>query len=687
MLVVDAEINPRKAEYEEAESEQRKLHRLLEAEALTTVVGPFHAALAYTISQYSILAQPMPQTVPVAASSGDCCSTEQAHGHAVELADVLRIAFVAVAAAAIWFRFWEPFPHWSVIGIGATAISGYPIFKEAVENIIARRMTMELSMTIALLAALLAREFFTALIITLFVLVAEVLEGLTVSRGRTAIADLLDLLPQNATLISGSNTLQVPIAAVHPGDVVLVRPGESVPADGVVVAGNSFVDESTITGESMPAEKSAGKAAYAGTVNQSGALQVKVEKLGRDSSFGKIIEAVEEAERSRAPIQKTADRLAGYLVYFALGAALLTFVITHNVRSTISVVIVAGACGIAAGTPLAILGAIGRAAQQGAIIKGGIYLEKLAAVNTVLLDKTGTVTYGAPEVVEINPADGWSALAVLKMAATAELHSEHPVGKAIVRRALAQSLSIASPQAFTYEPGQGVIAGLNGSEIVVGNRSLLKARGVPYPEPGNNGTSETFVASGGKLAGSIVVADQLRQEAVQAVRSLHAMGITTTLLTGDSSTVADEVAKALNVSHVLSELLPQQKAQHVQELVRQGHTVAMVGDGINDAPALAQAMVGVAMGSGTDVARESANVVLIGNDLSRLVTTVLIARHCRSIIMQNFYGTLIVDTIGVGLAAIGLLNPLLAAFIHVSSEMTFILNSARLLPTRFTRTD
>jgi len=480
--------------------------------------------------------------------------------------------------------------------------------------------------------------------------------------------------------------MQVPITAVYPGDVVLVRPGERVPADGVVVAGNSFVDESTITGESMPTEKSAGKGVYAGTVNHSGALQVKVEKLGRDSSFGKIIEAVEEAERSRAPIQRTADRLAGYLVYFALGAALLTFIITRNVRSTISVVIVAGACGIAAGTPLAILGAIGRAAQQGAIIKGGIYLEKLAAVNTVLLDKTGTVTYGAPEVVEIKPADGWSAVEVLKMAATAELHSEHPVGKAIVLRALAQSPSIASPQAFTYEPGQGVIAGLNGSEIVVGNRSLLKARGVPDPRPGNNGSSETFVASGGKLAGSIVVADQLRQEAVQAVNSLHAMGITTTLLTGDSSTVANEVAKALNVNYVLSELLPQQKAQHVQELVRQGHTVAMVGDGINDAPALAQATVGVAMGSGTDVARESANVVLIGNDLSRLVTTVRIARHCRSIIMQNFYGTLIVDTIGVGLAAIGLLNPLLAAFIHVSSEMTFILNSARLLPARFPRT-
>ena len=623
------------------------------------------------------------QAEPVTSSHED--SIGRAHGPAVEPADLVRIAFVAVAAAAVWFRLWEPLPHWSVIGVAATAIGGYPIFKEAAENIFERRMTMELSMTIALLAALLAREFFTALIITLFVLIAEVLEGLTVSRGRRAIGDLLDLLPQNATLIGESGTQQVPISAIRPGNIVLVRPGERLPADGAVVGGNSFVDESTITGESMPAEKSAGKEVYAGTVNQSGALQVRVDKLGRDSSFGKIIEAVEQAERSRAPIQKTADRLAGYLVYFALGAALLTFIITRNVRSTISVVIVAGACGIAAGTPLAILGAIGRAAQQGAIIKGGIYLEKLAAVTTVLLDKTGTVTYGAPEVVEIRPAGGWSATAVLQAAATAELHSEHPLGKAIVRHALAQHLQIPSPQAFSYEPGKGIVAALNGDEIVVGSRSLLQARGVSFPVSEANGHSETFVACGGKLAGSITIADQLRQEAVQAVSSLHAMGIETTLLTGDSAPVANEVGNALKVNRVLSGLLPQEKAQHVQQLVRQGHVVAMVGDGINDAPALALATVGIAMGSGTDVARESADVVLIGNDLYKVTQTIRIARQCRRVIMQNFYGTLTVDTIGVGLAAIGLLNPLLAAFIHVSSEMTFILNSARLLPTHFSR--
>jgi heavy metal translocating P-type ATPase len=369
-------------------------------------------------------------------------------------------------------------------------------------------------------------------------------------------------------------------------------------------------------------------------------------------------------------------------VYFALGAALLTFIVTRNVRSTISVVIVAGACGIAAGTPLAILGAIGRAAQQGTIIKGGVYLEKLAAVTTVLLDKTGTVTYGAPEVIEINAINGWSETAVLQTAATAELHSEHPLGKAIVRRARALSLPIVPPQAFTYEPGRGVIAALDGAKIVVGNRSLLASHGVGDAEQGRNGRAETLVACGGKLVGAIVVADRLRPESAQAVSSLHAMGIKTTLLTGDSSAVANDIAKALSVTDVLAELLPDEKAQHVRELVRQEQIVAMVGDGINDAPALAQATVGIAMGSGTDVARESADVVLIGNDLSKVTQAIRLARQCRSVIMQNFYGTLTVDTIGVGLAAVGLLNPLLAAFIHVSSEMAFILNSARLLPRR-----
>jgi heavy metal translocating P-type ATPase len=433
----------------------------------------------------------------------------------------------------------------------------------------------------------------------------------------------------------------------------------------------------------MPAEKSVGKQVFAGTINQSGALQVRVEQVGRDTSFGKIVDAVEQAERSKAPIQKTADRLAGYLVYFALGSAILTLVITHNLRSAISVVIVAGACGIAAGTPLAILGAVGRAAKQGAIIKGGLYLELLAAVDTVMLDKTGTLTYGTPEVVEINPFNGVLKHNLLRTAAIAELPSEHPVGRAIVRRALQQNLVLTEPNGFSYEPGRGVRAQIDGADVVVGSATMMSARGLALPPVVTaHKESEVFIAHGNSVIGSILVSDQIRPEAEQAVRDLESMGIDTVLLTGDSSSTAKSVAHLLGVKTVHAELLPQQKLLQVREAVQNKRTVAMVGDGINDAPALAEASIGVAMGSGTDVARESADVVLIGNDLSRFVQSLRIARKCRSIIMQNFYGTLAVDAVGIVLAAVGLLNPLLAAFIHVSSELAFILNSTRMLPRR-----
>jgi P-type Cu+ transporter len=289
--------------------------------------------------------------------------------------DLVRIGFVAAAVVASWFRLWTHLASYDVIALVATLVGGYPIFREALSAIAARRMTMELSMTIALVAALMIGEFFTALVIVLFVLVAEVLEGLTVGRGRRAIKDLLDFLPHQAVIRRSGGPEEVSASEIQVGDAVIVKPGACVPVDGMVIGGNSFVDQSTITGESLPVEKLPGTKVYAGTINQSGVLEIRTTNIGRDTAFGKIIEAVERAEKSRAPIQKTADRLAGYLVYFAVGCAGLTFLVTRDVRSTISVIIVAGACGIAAGTPLAILGAIGRAARQGAIIKGGLYLE------------------------------------------------------------------------------------------------------------------------------------------------------------------------------------------------------------------------------------------------------------------------------------------------------------------------
>src|SRR5579863_8092372 len=383
---------------------------------------------------------------------------ETPHEHDSEWIELVRIVFVALAAAAVWFRVWEPFPHISAIGILATLIGGYPIFKEAFENIVERKMTMELSMTIALLSALAIGEFFTTLVITGFVLAAEVLEGLTVGRGRRAIQSLLDFLPRTVAVRRDGQVIEVRSDQVQVGEAVIVKPGGHVPVDGIVLSGRSFVEQAAITGEAMPVEKAWGDTVYAGTINQSGALEIGAQKLGRDTTFGRIIEAVERAEKSRAPIQKTADRLAGYLVYFALGAAILTFIITHNVRSTISVVIVAGACGIAAGTPLAILGAIGRAAHQGAIVKGGLYLETLSQVDTVILDKTGTLTFGEPEVAEVIPIPGVNSKEVIEAAAIAERPSEHPLAKAILKRASELSLPIVEPEHFDYSPGKGIFS-------------------------------------------------------------------------------------------------------------------------------------------------------------------------------------------------------------------------------------
>src|SRR6266446_9948372 len=563
-------------------------------------------------------------------------------GPAMGWSDAVRIATVALAAVAVWLHLWEPLRAVSVIGVLGLLIGGWPIVKEAAENALARRMTMELSMTIAILAAAAISEFFTALVITLFVLVAEVLEGMTVSRGRRAIRDLLDALPRSVSVRRAGRVRDVDADELNVSDMVLVSPGGLIPVDGVVVSGHSFVDQARITGESMPIEKVEGTLVYAGSINASGVLEIRAERIGRDTSYGRIIEAVERAERSRAPVQRLADQLAAYLVYFALGAAALTFLLTRDMRSTIAVVIVAGACGIAAGTPLAILGGIGRAARLGAIVKGGVHLEALGRVDTVVLDKTGTLTYGQPEVQRIVPADGVTLDMVLDAAASAESRSEHPLGQAIVAHARAQGRSVNEPDRFAYTPGRGIAAQVAGATVLVGNWAWMQDRGAVMavtaatgiePDPAAaSATSKVFVAREGRVLGAIAMADAVRQEAQRAVAALRHMGIHTILLTGDTRPVAEAVARELGIQQVEADLLPEAKLERINALVAAGHEVAMVGDGVNDAPALAAATVGIGMGSGTDVARESADIVLLGNDLVRFVETLALARRTRRII-------------------------------------------------------
>jgi heavy metal translocating P-type ATPase len=593
---------------------------------------------------------------------------------------VIRIVVAVLGAAAVWFRLWEPFPVFSVIGAASLAFVGWPIFREALENVLARRMTMELSMTIAIVAAAAINEWFTALVVSLFVLIAEELEHMTVSRGRLAIRELVDFVPQEARVRRGGSILTLPLDEVVRGDVVIVSPGEKVPVDGPVLAGHSYVDQSRLTGESMPAEKKPGEAAFAGSINQMGVLEIRVDQVGRDTSYGRIIQAVEAAEQSRAPVQKLADRLAGYLVYIALVCAGLTWLITQNIRDTISVIIVTGACGIAAGTPLAILGGIGRAARLGSIIKGGIHLETLGRVDTVVFDKTGTLTIGRPQVTAISTAPGATANELLSLAASAELHSEHPLAQAVVAEARARGLEVKEPESFAYVVARGIRATVAGHQVLVGNGKLLAEAGVAPPAADERSqSSEILVAADGRFLGSVTVEDALRPEAARAVAVLNGRGMRTVLLTGDIAAVADRVGRELGITEVVAGLMPEDKHRLVGEMVKAGRVVAMVGDGVNDAPALTAASVGIAMGSGTDIAQESADVVLIGNDLNKLVETLGIARKTRGIIWQNFAGTLIIDALGIGLAAFGMLNPLFAAFIHVGSELAFVLNSARLL--------
>jgi Cd2+/Zn2+-exporting ATPase/Cu+-exporting ATPase len=606
----------------------------------------------------------------------------------------LRLAAVAFCAAAVWFEFPDadppvlvigeqlflPFSFWACFGL---LFGGWPIFKRAFQDVLERRMTMELSMSLAILAAAYTGYFFPSLFITFFVLVAEVLEGMTVERGRRAIRELLELLPNEVSVRRAGAIKEIHSGELVPGDTILVAPGARIPVDGPVVGGHSFVDESRITGESLPAEKTPGSAALAGTINQTGVLEIRAERIGRDTSYGKIIEAVERAERSRAPVQRLADKLAGYIIYTAIAFALLEYYLARSVIEAVSVIIVAGACGVAAGTPLAILGGIGRAARLGAIIKGGIHLETLGRIDTVVLDKTGTLTFGQAEVRRVVPADGVAPETLLEAAVSAELRSEHPFGKAIIRHAGALAARAAEPGRFAYTPGRGISADAGGANLLVGNEAWMADNGIAVPAavaPSQDDISRVFVARDSRLLGVIEVADEVRPEAQNAVEGLKRMGIRAILLSGDTPAVAGAVARKLGIQEYEAGLLPEIKVARVRDLVAQGRIVAMVGDGVNDAPALAAASLGVAMGSGTDVARESADIVLLGNDLARFVDTVVVARRARAIIWFNFVGTVAVDVAGVALIFLGYVGPLLAAVIHTASELAFILNSARLLP-------
>ena len=625
----------------------------------------------------------------------------------IERADIVRIVVVGIAALGAWIASAVGTPGWAVGAVGAVALAVgcWPILVEAAGDLRERRMSMELSMLLAIVAAAVIGEWVTALAVTVFALCAEVLEDLSMDRGRDALTDLMSFLPQAARVVTGPHpdeTTEVPLDEVCPGQVIALSPGGRVPVDGVVRTGWADVDQSRVTGESLPVLVGPGDRVPAGSITR-GALELEVERVGEDSSYGRIVAAVRHAQSSRAPVQRLADRLAARIVYLALAAALVTFLATRDVRSTISVIIVAGACGVAAGTPLAVLAAIARAARCGAFVKDGTHLEQLSAVDTVVLDKTGTLTVGAPRVVAVSPAKSPATpctdeAEVLALAAAAEWNSEHPIGRAIRTEAAVRDLTVPVPSNVTYSPGAGVSARVDGRRVTVGRRegqehqpgqdaagveanAVIASNTASDPEA-PSATSVVEVRADGRLLGTIALADRLRQGAATAVRDLGDMGLEVLMLTGDSAASAGDVARVLdlNENRVRAGLLPTDKEEVVRSLRRAGKRVAMVGDGVNDAPALSAADVGIAMGTGTDVAREAGDVVLVGSAPADLVETVRVARRARGIIMVNFVGTVVVDVAGMIAAGLGLLGPVAAALVHVVSESAFILNSARLVP-------
>jgi len=601
--------------------------------------------------------------------------------------DEIRLVLMGVAALISYLGLLHGITPVDVVAIGASLIGGYPVFMETFRALRHRSINMEVSMIVAIVASLLVAQFTAAVVVTFFVLLSEFIESYAVDKGRATILKLEKSIPRRALVRRNGAEVETDVETIRSGEVVIVRDGERIPVDGVIVRGSGFVNQSAITGEALAVEKTNGSRVFAGSVDESGVLEVQTERVGGETVFGQIIKLVEDAESRKAPIQKLSDKLATWLVEFTIAFAAITFVVTRNLISTISVIVVAGACGVAAGTPLAIVAAMGGLAKKGVIVKGGVYIQEMSKIDTVVIDKTGTLTLGDPEVTDVVGLDGCSQKQVLTYAAAAEKLSSHPLARAIAAKAQELGANPTGSLSSDYLAGKGIISTYQGERVLVGNSVLMTEQNIPIPDDAqatitnkiSEGKTTVIVAHGGHTCGVIGISDKIRNESRTAVQELGKMGISIVMLTGDNKFAANRVGEQAGIKQVYSELLPSDKVSTIERLSEAGQKIAMVGDGINDAPALARANVGIGMGAGTDIAIEEADVVLMTNDLGRIPALVRASKQAYGVILQNFYGTLIIDGIGLALAFDGLLNPLFAAGIHVVSELVFILNSARLI--------
>ena len=570
--------------------------------------------------------------------------------------------------------------------IAATGLAAFPIFRRALQALLARRLDADVLVAIAVAAAASLGEYLAAGEVAFIMLLGAQLEEFTTDRARRSLGSLLSLVPPTARVRRGNTEVEIPVADVRVGDLIVVRAGERIPVDGTVRAGEAAVNQAAITGESLPAARQPGDEVFVGSLAETGALVVEATRVGEETTLARLAALVEAAQQRNAPIQRTLDRLAGWLVPVMLLLAVVVFAFSGDARRAITVLIVTCPCALILATPTAVMAAIARAARAGVLIKGGQHLEAAARLHTIVFDKTGTLTHGQPRVAHTHSfCDKHTETEMLQMAAVAEKLSAHPVATAIRNEAG----SVPDPSQFQSHHGRGVTASHNGQQLVVGQPSLLSELNIPLNEAQRahvaqhheDGHTTVLVAHDGKLCGTICVADTLRATARQAIAELRALGIEKiVLLTGDNRRVALAIAQKLGVDEVQAEVLPDQKAEHIESLKTNGRGVAMVGDGINDAPALAVADVGIAMGvSGTDMAHEAADIALMADDLEKIAFAIRLSRRAERIIQQGLWFALLYNAVMITAASTGHLHMIGGAFAHQASSLLVILNAMRLL--------